>query len=145
MNELLRDFGRTIGILDLSFDEHHYCCLLLDDIVLNLELEEEKETLFLYAHLGALPREASTDFYASLLEGNFFHRQTAGGVLGMEKASGILVLAHRWPYANLTLNTLEKLIENFTNAAEYWSRQIAEVGTLPHSATSFEMMQYSRA
>lgn len=125
MQELLQHFGQSIGIPGLAFDEHHYCCLRLDEILLNMEYDPARDELFLYAHLGRLPENPSLALYEALLEGNFFYRKTAGNILGIDKATGILALARRVSASSLTLHSLEKLIEGFVNTAEYWTQQMA--------------------
>ncbi len=134
MQQLLSDFGRSIGIPNLAFDEHHYCCLLLDDLVINMEHDPARDDLFLYAHLGHLPSEPSMELYETLLEANFFFRQTAGGVLGIDKATGILTLARRQASSTLTLTSLEKLVENFANTTEYWTKRVASFQATPIQA-----------
>ncbi len=126
MHTLIHDFGKNIGIPDLALDEHHYCCLQFDGVVVNLEYEPDKDELFLYTHLGRIPQDPSLALYERLLEANFFFRQTGGGVLGIDKATGIIALAWRLPASPLTLPALEKLMETFVNTAEYWTEQVGQ-------------------
>ena len=145
MYDLLREFGQSVGLPDLAFDENDYCCLLLDDLVLNLELDEETEMLFVYAHVGKIPPEPTADFYAMLLEANYFYRQTAGGVLGIDKATGVIALACRQPYAGLTLIQFEKVIEDFANAADHWTQQITATSAGSTDHVDWSMESYIRA
>ncbi len=131
MQELLSALGRNIGIPELTFDEYHYCCLALDNVIVNLEWDADTEMLFLYAHVGHLPVNPTPELYETLLEANFFHRHTAGATLGMDKPSGTIALAQRQATANLNLTLLEKLLEQFVNTAAYWIDEIERLKTTP--------------
>jgi len=84
----LTDFGKLIGIPDLEFDEHGYCCLFIDDVTLNLEYDSDSGHLLVYAHMGLLPDVPSLGMYEMLLEANFFCRDTAGATLGIDRQRG---------------------------------------------------------
>lgn len=122
----LIDFGKLIGIPDLEFDEHGYCCLFIDDVTLNLEYDSETGHLLAYAHMGLLPDVPSMGMYEMLLEANFFCRDTAGATLGIDTATGAILLHCRVPADDLTGAQLETVVTQFVNAAEVWKKRIAE-------------------
>lgn len=121
---LLSEFGKTVGIPDLCFDENGYCCLFFDDMVVNMELAEDGDHLFLYSNVGEIPEGNLPAFYEMLLEGNYFFRKTRGATLGIDRDANIVLLIYRRPTLNLELSDFEQLIENFVNVTESWTRNI---------------------
>jgi len=121
----LADFGKLINIPTLAFDPFGYCCLLIDEITVNLEYDPSNGNLLVYAHLGLLPEPASTAFCEMLLEANFFCRDTNNATLGIDRASRAIVLYLSHPSTSLDSAALEAVISRFTNTAESWKRRIA--------------------
>ena len=74
-NGLIRALGADVGIPDLALDEAHCCTLAFDSIVVNFELDESSDQLFLYASLGPIPAAGSRVF-EELLEGNLLWKDT---------------------------------------------------------------------
>ncbi|MFH0789735.1 MAG: type III secretion system chaperone [Pseudomonadota bacterium] len=126
MNFLLNDFGKSIGINELAFNENGYCCLMFDQVVVNIELIENSERFFLYTHLGEIPLEKREEFYSLLLEADFFNKETADGTLGIDRESNIVALTYQRPYTGLDQEKFEKILENYVNAAEHWTKKIQE-------------------
>ncbi|MBG0775366.1 MAG: type III secretion system chaperone [Desulfovibrionaceae bacterium] len=126
MDAILKEFGTSLGFDGLEFDEYGYCCLFFDDIVVNIEVNEKSEQLFLYANIGDIPADADKAFYETLLEANFLFRGTSGGAIGMDKSAGIISLAWQGPYKDMTCVRFEKIIENFVNLTEHWRSVVAE-------------------
>ena len=46
-NDLMRALGADVGIPDMGLDEAHCCTLAFDSVVVNFELDESSEQLFL--------------------------------------------------------------------------------------------------
>ena len=126
IDAILADFGASIGIPDLSFDENGFCCLFFDDVAVNLELDRAAGRLVAYANVGALPEKPDVEFQQMLLEANYFYRHTDGGTLGTDRESRLVVLAYQTPLVSLDLQRFNRLIENFVNMAERWATRIRE-------------------
>ena len=74
-----------MGLPGLSLDENNHCVLLFDDkVVLNMELNEEKELLIIYSYLGEVPFEGRENIFESLLESNLFWKDTQGATIGID-------------------------------------------------------------
>lgn len=124
MNNLLSSFGKVIGIPGLKFDEDNYCCLLFDDVCINLELDERTGQLCINAPLGPIPEDADPVFFEMLLEANYFFRQTGGATLGMNRAANVIHLVYQIPAAGLDLVQFEQIMENLISIAETWMEKI---------------------
>ena len=85
MQKILASFGENIGIPNLEFDEDNYCCLLFDEITINLETEAETGQIVFSSPLGNIPKDADQAFFEMLLEANFFYRETGGASLGINR------------------------------------------------------------
>lgn len=120
---LLKQFGKTIGITDLT-DDNGYCCLFFDDITVNME--ERDSTLFLYTTVAELPESGREKLFARLLEANCFFKETRGATLGADLNAGIILLCYQTPLAVLDDIHFEKTIENFINITELWMTNIRE-------------------
>ncbi len=127
-SEILKEFGKKVGLSELSLDENGYCCLSFDDVVLNIELDENSELLFVYSNLGDLPENSRESFYEMLLCANCLYRETQGGVLGVDKDASIVVYSYQIPVRALDELKFERIIENFVNMAEFWTEKIKGFG-----------------
>jgi len=122
----LTEFGRLIGIPSLVFDAYGYCCLLVDEITVNVEYDAPSDEVLLYAHLGLLPANPTTAFYEMLLAGNFFCRGTAHATLGIDLTARIIVLYDALPAVLLDGSKLEDNIARFADSATVWKKHIAD-------------------
>lgn len=117
---LLADFGESIGIPQLGFDDKGCCCLVFDNQILaNIAFEERLARLVLFSYLGQVRRSGART-YAGMLEGNFFWQGTGGATLSIEGGSGSAVLIQALPLATLDAETFHKTMEDFVNTAEHW-------------------------
>ncbi|MBF0099433.1 MAG: type III secretion system chaperone [Desulfobacterales bacterium] len=132
IKKMITDFGKNIGLPELTFDENGYLCLMFDDVVVNIEAMFETEQLFFYTNIGEIPHENKEAFYEMLLTANYFFKETAGGTIGIDKNANIISLAYQLPFTSLTTNKLEKTVENFINVAENW---INKIKTFQHQET----------
>ncbi|MEJ0019479.1 MAG: type III secretion system chaperone [Acetobacteraceae bacterium] len=123
VQQIIAEFGKTIGIDDLSLDEEGYCCLVVDqDNVVNIELDEAAPRLLFYSIVGR-PAEGR---YKLLLEANYLGQGTGGGTLGLQPGSGAIVLSREVPLALLDVPTFSTALERFINLTEFWTRRLGE-------------------
>ncbi len=120
-SKLLSNFGSRNGIKDLA-PEKGYCCLMFDDIVVNIE--ENNGNIFFYTPVGELPPEGGEEIYKDLAKANFFFMGTQGATLSADPDSGMILLAYMTPACALNDTSFDKTVENFVNAAEEWSGKI---------------------
>jgi len=121
---VMKEFGKDIDLPELSFDDAGYCCLSFDEIVVNLEVDEPSGHLFFYSNVGNLPEEGRAEFYEILLEANFLYRETAGGILGIDKELNGVVLAYKVPFSGLDLPQFSRVMGNFIGMVELWTERI---------------------
>lgn len=120
--QLLSDFGASLGLPELSFDETGHCALVFDDVGVNLDFIEETQDLLVYSLLG-MADEAQRDDPAvllPLLHANYFGMGAAGGQIGIDKASGAVTLSRAYPLRLLDLPELTSCLQAFVNTCEYW-------------------------
>ena len=63
-----------------------------DKIILNLDFDDKKGTLVIYAYIGEVPLANREAIYTQALEDNFFWNGTEGATLGLDKQSQSLML-----------------------------------------------------
>jgi hypothetical protein len=124
LQNLLREFGKTLGLDGLTFDEYGYCGLTIDDQVINIEMDEPSAALLIYAFVGELPEKPDRAFYEMLLEADFFYKGTSGATLGIDRNTRVIMMAYRLPVGGLQLHRFLRVVENFTNMMELWHEKI---------------------
>ena len=118
------DLGTALGIDDLQLDENGYAALGFDDLLVNFELDEERDRLLLTASLGQ-PEGNKQAAYELLMSANYLWQGTGGGTLALEESSGEIILQKPLPIATLDQQALEMAIEIFVDTAELWAQQLA--------------------
>ncbi len=135
MQQILSDFGRSLGIDRLAFDTNGYCCLGFDEIVVNLELVPKAGQLMFYTQIGFAPRPATVEWCEALLAANHFFRGTGGTTLGMDPDSRSVVLVYALSLEGLSLTQFEAELQGFVDIAERWTRKLAQPGVPDLSGT----------
>lgn len=121
VNGLLERLGASLGLQDLSLDENNHCILLFDDkVILNLELDEDNELLVVYSYLGEVPFEGRENIFETLLESNFFWRNTQGATLGIDKHTQTVVLAYPMELPLKNRDIFEERLAVFVDITEQW-------------------------
>ncbi len=70
VDALVQQLGRAIEIDQLALDSKAHCCLAFDDkILVNMEVDEERESLLFYAFIGEVKGDLSGG-YRHLLQKN---------------------------------------------------------------------------
>lgn len=118
IHRLLTDFGKHLGLENLGLDDNGRGCLTFDGICVYIEAMDDSSLLLLYSSLGQLPEDTGSATYMRLLEANYFFQQTAGGTLGLEADTGLVVMSHVVDTANMDLLAWEAVMTAFVDAAE---------------------------
>ena len=129
MNNLLREFGTSIGIPDLQLDEDFRCNLMFDEVPVSFELGEGDESVYIYSLLGRVPDDGLERFYAGLLHANYVFADNAGSTLSVDSQSGNVVLLREERLELLRLSRLESVVERFVNVAEDWMSRLRGGGS----------------
>jgi hypothetical protein len=121
VDKLLGKLGDSLGLADLALDENNHCILLFDDkVILNLELDEEKEILVVYSYIGEVPFEGRENIFESFLESNFFWKNTQGATLGIDKHTQTVVLAYPMELPLKNKDIFEERLAVFVDVTEQW-------------------------
>ena len=140
MKNLLREFGKTVGITELQLDNENRCNLLFDDIGVSFELAPSEESVYLYSMLGVAPATDLESVYALLLDGNYLFKGTKGASIGIEASSKNIVLIREERLENMQLARFESLVEVFVGLAESWRERLGELSSeSPAAGESWNM------
>jgi hypothetical protein len=130
VNKIFRDFGKNIGIEELSLDENNYCCLFVEDVAVNIEFDEGTEQLFLCSTIAELPpQNERMALYDLLLDGNFCFRSTDGATIGVDTEHDLVALVKAVPLERISSSLLETMLVTFADLAKRWQercRQLVE-------------------
>jgi hypothetical protein len=130
--QVIGEFGRSIGIDDLALDEEGYCCLAIDrDLIVNIELDADGGRLVLYSMVGQ-PGPDRAAALEMLMQANYLGQGTGGAILGAQPETGAIVLSCALPADRLDLPAFNGALERFVNTAEDWMRRLA--GPAPAAA-----------
>ena len=128
MNNLLREFGASIGMPDLQIDEEYRCNMMFDDVPVSFELGDGDESIYIYSLLGHVPDDGLEQFYAELLHANYVFADSGGSTLSVDSQSGNVVLLREERLELLRLSRLESVVEQFVNVAEGWMSRLRSGG-----------------
>ncbi len=136
MQNVLSEFGTSIGIPGLEPDAEHRCNLMFDDVAVSFELGAGEESLYIYALLGPVPETGAEAVYADLLRANYVLDDTGGSTLGVDPETGGIVLIRSERLDALRLGTFETVVQDFVDAAERWMQRIekGEFGAEPDAS-----------
>ena len=129
MNNLLREFGASIGTPDLQIDEEYRCNMMFDDVPVSFELGDGDESMYIYSLLGHVPDDGLEQLYAELLHANYVFADSGGSTLSVDPQSGNVVLLREERLELLRLSRLESVVEQFVNVAEGWMSRLRSGGT----------------
>ena len=124
MENILAEFGASIGIPDLRPDAEQRCNLMFDDVAVSFELGGGDESLYIYALLGDVPETGAEAAYADLLGANYSFGGTGGSTLSVDPQTGGIVLIREERLEALRLPTFEAVVQDFVNVAEQWMNRI---------------------
>ena len=129
MNNLLREFGASIGIPDLQIDEEYRCNMMFDEVPVSFELGDGDESMYIYSLLGHVPDDGLEQLYAELLHANYVFADSGGSTLSVDSQSRNVVLLREERLELLRLSRLESVVEQFVNVAEGWMSRLRSGGT----------------
>ena len=124
---LLREFGQSIDLPELAFDDEDCCTLTFDDLAVVLSYRREQEKLCLYTDVGLI-EHASRETLLGLLEANALHRFVGDGVIGVcpddEGRAYVVVYSMLLDAESLNLARLDRALRGFLEMAETWRDKV---------------------
>ena len=132
---LISDFGRSIGIEGLVFDEFG-CCMLAfdDDIIVNIAHEKANKRILFFAYIGSVDGSAAP--YRTLLKANFYWRGTGGATLSIDQDDGAICLTKPFGAQELSPTKLTTELENFISNIEKWRDWTKDCQNLQKTSSS---------
>lgn len=124
LQKLLKEFGATIELNDLSLDEEQRCNLFFDEIPVSIELSSDEKYVYMYSYIGDVPLADSETFGLKLLEANYLYLNTHRCSLGVHGTSRKVALIYHERMRGLELPDFESALEEFINTAEYWMKNL---------------------
>ena len=123
---LLSEFGKFIGLPDLSFDKSRTCTLSFDETVIFLR-EENDGSLIVYAPLLEVPEDNKATIQTLLLNANFMFQGTRGATMSMAEHSSFATIAvHMKPFS-LSLKALTEVVEEFLKLVDFWQDKLSKI------------------
>ena len=126
LNNLLEEFGASIGMPELELDEENRCNLMFDEVAVSFELSPDEASVYLYSYLGDVVNNDSKAVFSALLDANYLFRGTLGATLGVDEASGRVVMIRLEDLSTLRLSRFQSLVEEFVNLSELWQNRLAD-------------------
>ncbi|MBC6496708.1 MAG: type III secretion system chaperone [Alphaproteobacteria bacterium GM7ARS4] len=125
IDHLLKTLGESIGLDSLHFDDNDGCLLQFDDtITLLLLYDAPQDDVYLFSFVQEIPADHREKVLIRLLEANYRWQETAGATLSLNPGSESVVLTRQVSANGLDLPQLEKLIGDFVDNVEKWSRYL---------------------
>jgi len=127
--QLIRHFGKTLGLEDLTLEAGtHGCALEFDsDIVVTFEFHEASERIVLTSLVGVMPQINAEPILRALAMANFSSYLDGAITLGLEPQSQQIALMQSRSLSELDNATFEALVEGFVNRAETWKRDLEQL------------------
>lgn len=113
--------GAQAGVENLA-PEGDSCRLVFDDLPVTLNYSEAGGDIMFYCVVGTVPEKEAErlTLFTSLLEANFFFRNTAGSTLSADTASGLMAMQRVLPAKGLEETELLDALESYLNMAMLW-------------------------
>lgn len=122
---LLRGLGTHVGIPDLAFDADGYCCMSFDDHVVNLEYDDKRDDILVYAQVGDVPAHPPSSFHPQVLEANYTSALLGLGTLGVDNEKARVVWFDRIVPRAMTQQAFQDALRIAIDRVEFWKKSLA--------------------
>ena len=129
VEENLQHFAESIGLGELSLNEHDACGLCFDDtLIVNMEYLEEDEALVFVSSVKPMDAhdDAKTSLYEKLLSLNLQHHSMQGAFLALNHDKSEVLLI-RSMLASSDYGNFESTLEKFVNTLEWVVSEVENV------------------
>lgn len=104
-------------------DEQKQRHLKLDKLLVSMR--DLDPGIFFSSLLPPVPKQKKEELFIFLMKANFLGQGTGGGALGLMEDESFLTLSLALPY-DVNYRLFKETLEEFTNFAEYWQKEIAK-------------------
>ncbi len=128
-DRLLAEFGESIGIPEMAFDEDGLCHIRVDEeYPITFRRDDDNHNLVLVGLIAEeLPERLDREMVREMLATGVEPLRDHGAALGLEPQSGTLILHQTMPLAKIERTVLETLLGNFILMQKDWSARVAGV------------------
>ena len=129
-DRLLAEFGESIGIPEMAFDEDGLCHIRVDEeYPITFRRDDDNHNLVLVGLIAEdLPERLDREMVREMLATGVEPLRDHGAALGLEPQSGTLILHQTMPLARIDRTVLETLLGNFILMQKDWSARVAGAG-----------------
>jgi Tir chaperone protein (CesT) family len=125
-NQLLSEFGSSIGLDELRLDATGYCCLRFDALEVRLQFDAADDSLVAFSQLGQLDGDAKAEACELMLGANLFWSGTGGATLALEVSDTVVYIATS-TRATLDYPGFEEWLGSFVAAADHWAGVVGRI------------------
>jgi len=128
MNALMQDFGNSVGVPDMAFDEEDYLAFTsAEGVLVNVDYFENDETLVLYTTIGELFDDFRFQFYDEMLKANLFWELTLGATLCVNPEGSHALLTASVSTGDLDVPKLTNLFSHVNRLTLVWGERLRQV------------------
>lgn len=129
-DRLLADFGESIGIPQMAFDEDGLCHIRIDDeYPITFRRDDENHNLVLVGLLTeSLPENLDHDLVRDMLATGVEPLRDNGAAIGLEPQSGTVILHRTLPLSRIDRPQLEEILGSFILMQKDWSGRLGGLG-----------------
>lgn len=141
---ILEQLAHSLGSSALRLDENDAVGLRIDEVVLGLQFDAQRERFLVYCDLGPLPQGSDRPkTLQALLQTSLFGRATAGGALSLTaESTPRIVLWRAIDAPALDARRLEQAVREVATAAHDWLETLK--GKVPMAPSSAPALDFTR-
>lgn len=126
LNKALND-----NAFPIALDAEGYALVHVAGVAVNVEYDEMRDRLYLYASLGRLPEGAPSALYEAVLEADFMGAGTAGGHIGLYGPTRVLAYSLSLDAARLDARETANAFNLFAARCAEWIAKVEELLETP--------------
>lgn len=126
VSNLLKEFGRHIGLEQLTLDDDGQCTLAFDEDIVMTFVADPEGGLNAVSFVGELPESGAEEFVKGLLQENFLPSNHGGARFALEPNSNRLVMVGRWDAQKTDINFFSTQLEACVNSIDAMQKTMTE-------------------
>ena len=119
------------GLSPVALDAEGYALVHVAGVAVNVEYNEARDRLYLYASLGKLPDTVPPALYETILEAGFMGAGTAGGHIGLHGPTRVLAYSLALDAARLDGRETVNALNLFATHCAEWIDKVGELLQTP--------------
>ena len=116
---VVEDFGNTLGIKGMKFDDNQMCSFKVNNTFDITLLASNQENMFIYGIIGKVPAEYRDEVSTLMLTTNLFLAESGWPTLAYEPNTRSLLLAKAYPLDELDAFSLESIVSLLAEKIEH--------------------------